>query len=110
MIRRFRTGRGPLASPLCALLLLLSVAVPLMERADAVHEPVVESKHDPSSCPTPHDHSICTQFGANHAFAANASAAPASIAQHPVSRAIHTQGPCTDPFSRSAPARAPPTD
>ncbi len=56
-----------MATPLAVVLLALSVAVPVMERADLTHVPVVESEHEPGSCPTPHDHTICTQVSANHA-------------------------------------------
>ncbi len=62
-----RSTRRAVAAPLTALLLTLSVAVPLVERADLGHTPVVESEHQPGSCPTPHDHTVCTQVGANHA-------------------------------------------
>ena len=67
MNRRNRRRRTAVAAPLAALLLTLSVAVPVVERADLTHEPVVESEHQPDSCPAPHDHTICTQVGANHA-------------------------------------------
>jgi len=46
-------------------MLSLSVAVPVLERADLVHEPVAESQHAPGSCPSAHDHTVCTQVGAN---------------------------------------------
>jgi hypothetical protein len=59
--------RTAVAAPLCALLLTLSVAVPLVERADISHAPAVESEHQPDACPRPHDHTVCTQLRANHA-------------------------------------------
>lgn len=62
--RRFRKR---VSSSLGLLLLALSVAVPVLERADLSHAPVVESEHQPGSCPQPHDHTVCTQVGANHA-------------------------------------------
>ena len=48
-----------------AAMLVMTVAVPLLERADVVHEPVVEREHDPATCPPAHDHTICTQVVAN---------------------------------------------
>lgn len=48
------------------LMLMLSVAVPLLERADLSHETVVESEHNPLRCPPAHDHTVCTQASANH--------------------------------------------
>jgi hypothetical protein len=61
--RRIRTL---LATPLAALLLSLSVAVPVLEVAEVSHEPVAESAHEPGACPAPHDHTVCAQVGANH--------------------------------------------
>lgn len=58
-IRRY----GPLGIAL--LMLTLSVAVPVLGRADVFTEPVVESEHNPAECPSGHDHTICTQVGAN---------------------------------------------
>ncbi len=46
-------------------MLVLSVAVPLVERADLDHHERWESAHDPSVCAPAHDHTICTQVGAN---------------------------------------------
>ncbi len=46
-------------------MLALSVAVPLMERADLDHNERWESGHDPAACAPAHDHKICTQVGAN---------------------------------------------
>jgi hypothetical protein len=50
---------------LSALMLMLSVAVPLVERADLDHQVRWESDHDPAACAPAHDHTICTQVGAN---------------------------------------------
>jgi hypothetical protein len=50
---------------LSALMLVLSVAVPLVERADLDHNERWESGHDPSACAPGHDHTICTQVGAS---------------------------------------------
>ena len=47
------------------LMLAMSLTVPVLERAEMVDGPVAESEHDLATCPTAHDHRICTQVGAN---------------------------------------------
>jgi hypothetical protein len=53
---------------LATLMLALSVAVPLLERADLSLDPVAESAHEPGTCARAHDHTICTQVSANVAL------------------------------------------
>lgn len=65
MTRIGDTVRRFLSTGVAALMLSLSVALPLMERAELLSEPVAESEHDPATCPPPHDHRVCTQVGAN---------------------------------------------
>lgn len=48
-----------------ALLLALSVAVPIVERADLDRREHWESEHQTGVCTPAHDHTICTQVGAN---------------------------------------------
>ena len=60
--------RRALWAPLTALMLLLSVAIPMLDIADFGSEAVVESQHDPASCAPAHDHTLCTQVGANQAL------------------------------------------
>ena len=50
---------------LTALLLLMSVAVPVLERSELGRETAVESEHDPAHCPPGHDHTVCTQVSSN---------------------------------------------
>ena len=57
--------RKALAAWLPALLVILSVAVPALERDEIATETAVESEHTPGTCPTAHDHTVCTQVGAN---------------------------------------------
>jgi hypothetical protein len=71
--RPSRTHRA-IGAPLSALLVLLSLAVPLMDRMDVGFESVLESQHDPAECAPAHDHTICTQVGANLALATPAEA------------------------------------
>ena len=57
--------RKALAAWLPALLVILSVAVPAIERDEFASGTAVESEHSPGTCPTAHDHTVCTQVGAN---------------------------------------------
>ncbi len=59
------------AGPLAAVMLSLSVAVPLLEVASAAARTVLENPHPPGSCPSAHDHTICVQVGANQGMAAS---------------------------------------
>lgn len=61
------TFRRCIAAAIAALVLTLNVSLPVLERADIGHEPVVESEHAPGECPQAHDHTICTQVGSNYA-------------------------------------------
>jgi hypothetical protein len=47
------------------LMLTLSVAVPVLERGSFFDRPIVEREHNPGDCPSGHDHTVCTQVGAN---------------------------------------------
>ena len=53
---------------LSTLTLALSVAVPLLEPSEVTFDPVAESQHDPAACTPAHDHTVCTQVGANLAL------------------------------------------
>ena len=93
---------------LAALLLTLSVAVPALERAAFAHEAAVESEHDPAHCPPAHDHTVCTQVGAN----LSAIAAPTLVDHH--QEVFHVTAPIEAPvvvhsvFEDGSPSRAPP--
>jgi hypothetical protein len=79
-------GRA-LAAPLALLMLALSVALPLIERADIPTATAAESEHDQDRCPRPHDHTVCSQVRANHlAPCARCAALPAATHQ----RLVHT--------------------
>ncbi|MDH3270968.1 MAG: hypothetical protein OEN56_06525 [Gemmatimonadota bacterium] len=68
----FHSKRDPIrlgTSAVIALLMLtLSVAVPVIEQGALFDRPVVEAEHEPGDCPSGHDHTVCTQVGANLAF------------------------------------------
>ena len=55
------------------LLLVLSVTVPIMERADLDHHERFETTHHAGVCAPAHDHTICAQLGANLSLPAQAS-------------------------------------
>ena len=73
MNRESKISRRCLATALAALMLTLSVVMPVLDRADIAPEPVAESGHVPAECLQGHDHSICTLVGANHSAASVAS-------------------------------------
>ncbi|HKJ02628.1 MAG TPA: hypothetical protein VJ997_09240 [Longimicrobiales bacterium] len=63
-----RGVRQVLGTCLSALIVTLSVAVPVLERADLARETAFESHHDPATCSPGHNHTLCTQVGASHAL------------------------------------------
>jgi len=100
--------RKVLSAPIALVLLTLAVVVPVMERADLSRAPVIESEHEPGSCPAPHDHRICTQVSANHAAPGSDRRTSPSEAVR-VIRSSERDDHAPDARSeRSAPARAPP--
>lgn len=72
MFTRSQNLRRALSVGLSLLMLTLSGVVPIMERADLDSRTVAESEHNPGQCPRGHDHTICTQFGANFSAVARA--------------------------------------
>tara|TARA_B100000809_G_scaffold260695_1_gene308116 strand:+ start:3514 stop:3846 length:333 start_codon:yes stop_codon:yes gene_type:complete len=65
MNQKGKVIRQAVSVGLSAVMLVIWISVPLLERADLVNEPVVESEHNPSTCPPAHDHTVCTQVVAN---------------------------------------------
>ena len=65
---RRRGIRQVFGTCLSALIVALSVAVPVMGRGDLSRGNAVESQHDPVNCAPAHNHTLCTQVGANHAL------------------------------------------
>jgi hypothetical protein len=72
VISTFTAVRRSLGAALAALMMSQSVAIPLLDRADRVGVPVVESEHNASTCVRGHDHTICTQFSANRQISTDA--------------------------------------
>lgn len=56
--------RNALAPLLGGLLLASSVLVPLLDGGERA-TPALETEHHPATCVTGHDHTVCTQVGAN---------------------------------------------
>ena len=65
MNQKRKAVRQAVSVGLSAVMLVIWISVPLLEHADLVNEPVVESEHNPSTCPPAHDHTVCTQVVAN---------------------------------------------
>jgi hypothetical protein len=63
--RSLQLIRRVLAPTLAALCFASTVVAPLLDADDQGHGSVLESKHDASTCLRGHDHTICTQVGAN---------------------------------------------
>ena len=90
------------------LMLAMSLAVPVVERAEMVDGPVAESEHDPATCPTAHDHRICTQVGANFSAASRIQQHRLSSAVVPVAVGPETPRGSSVAISEGHRSRAPP--
>jgi hypothetical protein len=64
----FEAIRRRCAPVLVTLLVSLSVLVPLLDRGELNGGYAFESEHDAATCVRAHDHTVCTQFGANHSI------------------------------------------
>jgi hypothetical protein len=65
MNQKGKVIRQAVSVGLSAVMLVIWISVPLLERSDLVNDPVVESEHNPSTCLPGHDHTVCTQVVAN---------------------------------------------
>jgi hypothetical protein len=108
MKRTGRPIRKAFSAGLALLMLTLSVAVPLLERADISTGPVAESKHNPGTCPPAHDHTVCTQVASNLAAPAPSQEARlGNVVPHETSPAdVVSAVPAA--FPEGHPSRAPP--
>jgi hypothetical protein len=90
------------------LLLTLSVVVPVMEQGSLFDRPVVEREHEPGECPSGHDHTICTQMGANLSLEAapvESPFGPTAVSVLPIAR---NRALSSGPLDGSKLSRAPP--
>jgi len=106
-IRRKKT-RKVFSTGLSLLLLTLSVAVPLLERADLVHEPVVESEHSSEQCPPAHDHTVCTQDIAKLPVASSGELVAIALVVFDAIATTSTHEASSASFPEGHPSRAPP--
>ena len=106
-IRRSQT-RKALSAGISLLMLTLSIAVPLIERADVSHETAVESEHNPLQCPPAHDHTVCTQASANLAVAASTQSTHVAWTVTVEMAQPAPSGAVTMAFPEGHPSRAPP--
>ena len=94
---------------LAALMLTLSVVLPVLDRVDVTPEPVAESGHTPAECLQGHDHSICTQVGANHAAATPESGRHHQDMVYRLVSLTSRPAPVQTTLPEGHPSRAPPT-
>lgn len=96
------------ASLTSALILALSVAVPMLDAGQGLRGHVLESEHHGASCVV-HDHTVCTQFGANLPLAGSPPNARRPITE--IRLGEPTPGGPSLPADVAAPSlpRAPPT-
>jgi hypothetical protein len=93
---------------IAVLMLGVTVAVPMLERGEMADRPVAESSHAPGTCPRAHDHSVCTQVGANVSAPSDAPeqrVTPALLASWTPGAAPLVR---TSTFDDGHPTRAPP--
>ncbi|MDH3205217.1 MAG: hypothetical protein OEO79_01315 [Gemmatimonadota bacterium] len=107
MITR-RHAHKILSAGLAALVLALSVAVPLLERGEFVDQAAIESAHDPGRCGHAHDHRICSQVGANLSLVAAFFESRAAHAVVRSSRPAQPRSDILDTLLEGPPPRAPP--
>jgi hypothetical protein len=91
-----------------ALMLTLSVAVPVLERAEVSNETVAESQHDPATCPRGHDHTVCAQIGASVSAPAESAAPPIAHTFLRFGAVASAHEAVTSAVPEGHPSRAPP--
>jgi len=101
-------ARTHLAAWISLLMLVMSVAMPVLERADFVGETVVESPHDPGECPSGHDHTVCTQVNANLSASTEGHGREIETTVVRVTLPTHTPDGRSSVFEVGHPSRAPP--
>jgi hypothetical protein len=108
METRDKVMRKTVSVWLSALLLTLSIAVPALERAEFVHQSVIESEHDPAHCPPTHDHTVCTQVGANLSLTAAPTLVDHTQEIFRVAAPVEAPASVHSVFAYGHPSRAPP--
>ena len=100
--------RKLLSSVVTLLMMTVSVAVPLMDRAEPSVELAVESEHDQSRCRHAHDHRVCSQVGASSSLASGAYEHRLGHVATQVATPVDAEGTATRTFREGPPSRAPP--
>lgn len=100
--------RAVLSAGLSLLMLTLSVAVPVLEQDALFGLPIVENEHSPGDCPSGHDHTVCTQVGANLALDSDRAESPLASSAVTVSPVMGTWAWVTTADDEANPPRAPP--
>ena len=90
------------------LMLAVSYAIPVVEGSESVNGLVFEKEHDPATCPTAHDHRICTLVGGNPSAVSKFQEHRLADAIVPVGMPTETPTRVAAAFSGAHPARAPP--
>ena len=105
-VRRIRQVLGTCVS---ALIVMLSVAVPVLERSDVGRGTAFESQHDPATCAPGHNHTLCTQVGASHALPSRQDLRVAGSPFTDGGTAPDAFSPWVAGFTDGHPTRAPPS-
>jgi hypothetical protein len=104
----FESVRRRCAPVLAVVLVALSVLVPLLDRGERIGGYAFESEHDAATCVRVHDHTVCTQFGANHSIASEAPRRGTLSHEAVVSGALADRLPAPQDLHTSQLSRAPP--
>ncbi|MDX1645508.1 MAG: hypothetical protein R3304_00080 [Longimicrobiales bacterium] len=100
--------RTCLVGGISALLLTLSVAVPVLEQDPQLFESVAENEHAPGECPSGHDHTVCTQVAKNLPIDEDVADTPATGALATVSTRDRAEAVAHRSDRGSPRSRAPP--
>ena len=105
---RHELSRKGISAVVAILMLTLSIALPVLEHSDILDEPVAESEHNPATCPSGHDHTICTQVGVNMALPAESPAYAPGLHEATVGAPGEQPTVLSAAFPEGHPSRAPP--
>lgn len=90
-----------------ALMVALSVAVPLMDGSDPFAGPTIEAEHHGSACVL-HDHDLCTRVGANLSLVVEIPPATHLPSAIPLAEPVTSRSYSGPLLASTPPARAPP--
>ncbi|MGD8320398.1 MAG: hypothetical protein PVJ02_08090 [Gemmatimonadota bacterium] len=93
---------------LSTLMLVLSVSVPLLDSGGLNHRQRWESEHESGICTPAHDHTICTQVGANLSIPARPIVVPPTLRMVGAPRSVVLSFAHRPGLALGNPTRAPP--